>query len=223
MGRLAILAAIAAIFLALVGGPAAASPSGTYRYTVSHTSYGNIGTYTNTVSRQGDRTVVDTKIRVEVKALFVILYRFAADRTQVWRNGRMIYYRSESDDDGKRSTVEGRAEGDYFVVTSANGVVVAPGDVFPSNAWSMEITKARHMMASLTGKVSEGYMAEDRPDTLVIDGKPLRTRYFKVSLGYELWYDGRGIPVKFRYPMNGDTYDFTLQRQEPPVSARAAP
>ena len=220
IGRLAVAAAIV---LAFMSPPAVASPSGSYTYTVEHPTYGEIGTFTNLIRRRGDKVIVNTRIRIVARALFVPLYRFEADRTQVWRDGRLISYDSNTNDDGKTIILRGRAKADKFVINGPRGEAVVAGDVVPTNPWSMRFTKVRITMTTTTGRVRPASVVKRGSRWLYLGDEAIRSRYFKISGGQELWYDRRGVLVKFTHVLKGKVYVFTLQRPEGPYSAQADP
>src|SRR5579871_4172857 len=68
-------AAACVIGVALASAASAAPATQKFVYTVHHSRYGNIGTFTNTVLRDGDDTTVTTQIRIAVSILGVTLYR----------------------------------------------------------------------------------------------------------------------------------------------------
>ena len=49
-------------------------------------------------ARSGEDLMVENQIKVNV--LFITAFRFEADRTELWRNGRLMSYRSQSHDGG---------------------------------------------------------------------------------------------------------------------------
>src|SRR5262245_52187362 len=81
--------------------PAAAAPA-TYEYHVMHPTYGDIGSYTNYIERGADGVHVQTVARIAVKVLGVTLYRENADRTELWKNGRLVYFHAVTTKNGKR-------------------------------------------------------------------------------------------------------------------------
>ena len=91
MVRFAGVSAVAVLAGTLLGGPAWAGVE-TYLYAVEHPTYGNIGTYTNTVLRSGDNVQVKTKLHIAVKVLGVRLFHQDADRTEEWKDGRLVAF-----------------------------------------------------------------------------------------------------------------------------------
>ena len=69
-------------------------PAGIYHYGITHPSFGDIGVFTNVITRDGDRVIVATTLEVKVSLLFFVVHRVEAERTQIWRGGRLIGYES---------------------------------------------------------------------------------------------------------------------------------
>ena len=106
MARLAALAA-ALMIAASVGAPAhgATPPTGTYNYRIQHPQYGDVGTYTNRIIARDDGIRVETSVRISVKLAFVTVYRLDADRTEEWRDGRLVAYDSTTAKIGSSVTI----------------------------------------------------------------------------------------------------------------------
>ncbi len=87
-----------------------------------------------------------------------------------------------------------------------------PPDVFPTNPWSIQITRATSVMASENGELRNLWVIEGAKQRLVIMGEPLTARLFRVR-GYMeqlIWFEENVVPVKFIYSMGEDRVTFTL-------------
>lgn len=210
------LAGLAALILAVGSGlPAAAAltPAGTYAYRVDHPDHGEIGTYTNSIVRNGDAVSVDTKIRIAVKIAFVTVYRLEADRHEEWRDGRLVAYSSVTRRNGETAKIEGRAEGDKFVIQGPRGTVTAPADVWPANPWSSRIVEAGAVIGAMSGKLYPARVTEANQATITVEGRPLPVQHYAVVMNdpHELWYDAAGRLVKFTTEDDGEVITFTLK------------
>ena len=213
ISRLLAFAALAAMTLAVGGEARANVPYGTYKYAINHPIHGDIGTFTNTIRREGDDVVVDARLRVAVRFLFIVVYRLEADRREVWRGGRLAAYHSVTNDNGADVKVKGRAEGDRFIIEGSKGRIEAPAGVHPTNPWSIGITRAPAVMAAETGTLPRVTATGGEERTVKLDGREVKARRFKITgdMELELWYDRNDVAVKFTYASGGDTIVFTLQ------------
>src|SRR5881275_1386928 len=71
-------------FAATVGNSAAETPA-QFVYRVSHSTFGEIGSYVNTIQPTRDGVTVQTRVNFEVSMLGIRMYREDADRTEHWQ------------------------------------------------------------------------------------------------------------------------------------------
>lgn len=221
--RIPALAAALALASGLIAPGAAAerdfpvTPAGTYEYEVRHESLGKIGTYVNEISHEDGGIVVETEVDISAKILFVRVAREKAERRQFWKDGRLVSYKSVTRSGSKEAVTRGRAEGDRFILEGPRGRIEAPAGLFPINPWSMGIVRAPVLMGEKNGTLHPVKGVEERTETLTIDGRKVETRHFKL-IGHrdeEIWFDERGVAVKFSADYKGDAITFTLTNWEP--------
>lgn len=211
----AVLTALGLLCAATSAAPAAvlAPPSGTYAYRIHHPDHGEIGTYTNRITRRGDTVNVDTEIRIAVAIAFVTVYRLEADRHEQWRDGRLIAYSSVTAKNGKTTRVEGRAEADAFLVEGPKGRFVGPAGVWPANPWSPGIVAAEAIMGAGTGRIYEARVSDRGEETVEVNGRRIPARRYGIVTNepHELWFDALGRLVKFTSIEDGNVITLTLQ------------
>ncbi len=207
--------AATAAFLAGIAGAGAAIAAGAPTqlvYRVTHSIYGNIGTYINTVEPVGEDTMVLTRAHFEVSLLGVDVYREDAQRTERWQGNRLVAFHGVTDRGKGPTEVKGEARGDAFVITSPQGTVDAPATVHPANPWSSNFLDSHTMMRPDTGRVERVKVSAGEPTTVTIGGTPIAARKYDVDgkTRYTVWLDGRGVPVKFIVEDDSGTVTFTL-------------
>src|SRR4051812_30253664 len=111
-GRLALI--IAVVF------PGAARAA-TYTYEVNHAVYGVIGIYTRSSGEIDGGARAEAHLDIVVKVLGVTLRREASNQIATWRGQRLVSFQSQITTNGRKSTVNGVADGDRFVVTTPSG------------------------------------------------------------------------------------------------------
>lgn len=186
-----------------------------YEYRIKHPVFGDVGTYINTIKRNGTHTDVETQVRVLVTIVGNVVYRQDAERRERWQNGRLAAFRGVTETNGKRVEVHGRADGDSFVITAPQGIVVAPADVHPTNPWSPRILKAATMMAPATGRLLQGRVVRvTEEDVERRDGTRARLRRYEIETDKRqvVWFDDDGIARAFRIEESGAMIDFVLVR-----------
>jgi hypothetical protein len=214
-----------AILPATTAGVHGDVPEKVYTYSVQHPTHGDIGTYRNSIVDSGAQLVVRNEIRVQVKVLVVVVHEEASDSRETWRRGRLVSFSGVTQENGKKTAVTGEAEGSKFVVETPQGPKEAPASVYPSNPWSTAILKAKILLGTKSGNLYRVHTGAGEPRDVVVGGKTVPTEYFKVDgdARYELWFDERGIAVKFTEIDKNGVITFNLVEESvQPANASAA-
>ena len=102
------------LFVGLAPGSHAATPM-QLTYQVTHSTFGNIGTYINTIEPSaGGATTVQTRAHFEVKMLGVTLHREDAQRTERWQGNRLISFSGVTNKGSGATVLKGEARGNNF-------------------------------------------------------------------------------------------------------------
>lgn len=192
--------------------PAAAEAAAQFTYNVSHSRFGDIGTYSNTVEPTRDGITVLTRAHFEVKMLGVRMYREDAERTERWQGNRLVAFRGVTDKGQGPAEVKGEARGNNFVITSPEGTITAPSSVHPANPWSANFLHSSTMMRPDSGKLEQVRVGAGQETTVDIDGESVKAVKYEVdgTTKYTVWLDGRGVPVKFLVDDDTGRVTFTL-------------
>lgn len=159
------------------------------------------------------RLTVSVEIDLAVAFGPITVYRYTHRNTESWAGGRLVAIRTRTDDDGTSYEVDGRAEGDGFVVQGADGRVEAPADVIPTSYWHPETPARPRWLDTQRGRLLDVAVADrgavERPAP---GGGTIDARAYDVTgdLTMTLWYrtgeprwlgvafDGRGREVSYR-------------------------
>jgi hypothetical protein len=208
--------ASAGILTVLLAGPAAWSqevPVGTRLYGIHHEKHGDVGSHKVTFSRSGEDLMVQVENRIKVKVLFITAYRFEADRTELWRDGRLVSYRSETHDDGTDIEVSAEAQDGKLLIDGINGRVEAPGETFPSHPWNQDVLDRALIMDTKTGELKTVQVEAAGEDVIEAGGQSIAARKYVISgdMERELWYGPDGTWLQMRFEKDGSKITFTLQ------------
>ena len=200
--------------LVALPGPAAAQASRNMVYKVTHSTYGDIGTYSNLVQTSGDATTVTTTVHLAVKVLGVTMHREDDQRTEQWKNNRLVAFHGVTDKNGNTIVVNGRARDNEFVITTPSGTYAAPASVHPANPWSAASLQSTTMMQVDTGKVDPVKVVGGAETTVEVNGAKIPAREYEIDGGRRsrVWIDRQGVPVKFTVDDDSGQVSFTLQR-----------
>lgn len=207
-------AAAPVILVAAAGGPVHAASPMQLTYRVTHSVFGNIGTYSNTIEPAAGGTTVQTRAHFEVKMLGVKMYREDVQRTERWQGNRLVSFSGVTSKGNNSMVVRGEARGNSFLINSPQGTITAPASVHPANPWSSNFLASSTMMRPDDGKIEKVRVSGGQPTTVTLDGRPVRAQKYEVdgSNRYDVWLDNEGVPVKFAAVDDSGTVTFTLAR-----------
>ena len=216
-GFLVALVGACLVMPGLTGGVHGDVPEKVLTYAVHHSTHGKIGTYTNIIRDTGAEVSVRNEFRVQVKVLLVVAHREIGSSKETWKNGRLVSFESKTQENGEKSGVNGRANGEKFVIESPNGPREAPADVSPNNPWSKNILKAKVLLGTKSGSLYNVSASDGVKKDLKFAGQTVTTDYFLVDgdAKYELWFDERGIPLKFTEIDKKSVITFKLFEKQP--------
>lgn len=192
--------AVGAVLMpASTGGVHGDVPEKVYTYSIVHPTHGEIGTYTNRIVDSGAQIAVNNEIDVQVKVLLIVAHSEMSRSEEIWKDGRLISLSAETQENGKKSVVTGEADGSKFVVEAPDGQKEAPAGVFPNNPWSKAILKASILLGTKTGKLYKVHAGLKETREIELAGRKVATDYVHVEgdAQYDLWFDERGIAVRF--------------------------
>jgi uncharacterized protein DUF6134 len=215
-GRL-IAAVFCAVLAAVAGlGPAAAAGAQQQlTYKVTHSLFGEVGTYTNTIEPAGNDVKVETAAHLKVTVLGATLYSEDAQRTEVWQGNRLVAFHGRtSKDNNPPIEVNGTARDGHFVIYAPSGIETAPASIHPANPWSANFIGTQAMMRPDTGKVEQVHVLGGYQSTVTIDGVDVPARKYNIvgSTRYSVWLDEHNLPIQFRADDDSGRVTFTLTR-----------
>ena len=197
--------------------PAGAS-AGTTKlvYKVRHSRYGDLGTFTNTVQHSGDKTTVTSDAHYKVGALGVTFYRQDVSRVETWSGDRLVAFHGVTSVNGKAVELNGKADGDQFVLMTPEGTVKAPATVRVANPWSRISVQGDFMLTPDAGRLEKIKLSGMEDATVRVGAKTVHAKHFAVLRGegprrYEIWLDDADMPVQFAVVGPNETITFTLQ------------
>jgi hypothetical protein len=208
-------AASAALFLGALSAQAwAEAPPGTYRYKIERGG-SEIGRQTVVVGKDGDRTTVSDESVVKVKIAFITAYTFDHSRRETWQDGKLTALETRIDDNGTKSTLTAKADGDQLVIKGLAGDSTQPLGIMPTGYWNAATVKQTRLFHDETGKILNVTGAGGEAQTLDLGGgRKVEAKRWKLSGDddIELWYDSRDVLVKQRFDArDGSTIVYTIQ------------
>src|SRR5205085_657006 len=69
-------------------------------YRVSHSKYGNIGSFSNSIDKQGQTTTVTTNTNIKVKVIGITAFKQEAQRVEKWNGDKLVYFHAVTNING---------------------------------------------------------------------------------------------------------------------------
>ena len=181
-------------------------------YKAVHAKYGDIGTYSNTIAVKDGVTTVTNQVRLRVRILGITAHREEGDRTELWKDGRLIAFHGITAVNGDRFEVKGEAKGDVFAVTTPSGTADAPANVRLSNPWSDNFIGATTMMAVDSGRLQPVSIGKGEKAPVKLGDATVESLRFNIvsTPPYQVWLDGNRVPVMFNVDDESGIVTFTL-------------
>ena len=185
-----------------------------YVYRIEHASYGAVGTWINIVETNGNVTTITTEAHIRVAVLGVALFTQEIARTERRDASRLRYFHSVTTTDGQPSTVDGKADGAQFVITSPKGTVSAPGSIRPADPWSAGLPGIDTVFMPDTGKVLKVHATRGDTVSLILGGTPKKVQHHRIDTAdgsehYDIWVGADHVPEMFRVEDSEGTVTFT--------------
>ena len=206
--------AVAVSLGVILGAMPALAGQQVYVYSVTHPSYGQIGTFTYTVDRSPEVMRIDSHMRIAVELVGIVVYRQESNFTEIMRGDRLVSLESVTERGGQHLEVHGKAQDGQFVVNATSGSFTGPATIAPSDPWVLKHTGAGTLVYTSTGMIMNAQISGGEYETVSLNGATFSVRHFTVT-GYnrqDVWLDNEGIPIMFRSVEDGTPIDFVLQK-----------
>ena len=126
--------------------------------------------------REAGALHVEIDILLEVKLAFLTVFRYRHANREVWRDGRLAAIDTETDDDGERFWLRGRASEAGLVVEGSSGSFVAPADIMPTSYWNAETVTEDRLLDTQRGRLIDVQIAPAGAEIVVMDGRPVNAQ-----------------------------------------------
>lgn len=142
----------------------------------------------------GGRLAVETRIEVSVSVLGVVVFRYRHLGIESYEDGRLVRFKSETDDDGTRFRVDGEARPDGFAISTAKGMLMAPKDILVGSYWTPRVLERRVLIEPKRGRIKEQRVEGRERVTVPVEGTARAAMRYRVSgiINGTVTYDDSG-------------------------------
>jgi hypothetical protein len=155
-----------------------------------------IGEHRFTLTAQGDRRQLHSVAAFDVKFLGFSAYRYRLDVTEQWQGDCLTGLNATTDNDGKRSRVMARIEGDNrLLIAAPAGEQAVEGCLMTFAYWSPAMRKQSRLLDPQTGRLEAVNISVVGQETIPLRGQPTpatRVRIDGPKQPIDLWYSEQG-------------------------------
>jgi hypothetical protein len=175
----------------------------------------SIGTHRLTFRPDGAAVQVAVSIRFKVDLAFITVYRYEHDSQENWQDDKLVGLSTRTNDDGKKTEVRARADGDELKVEGSGGSFSMTLGTFPTSYWKRDIALQTLVLDTQDGVVTKVQSAAPVRETHPVLGIATPADRFSLSgeLPIDLWYTPRGEWIGLRFKSKGS--EITYARRTP--------
>ena len=159
-----------------------------------------IGKHIFTFNRDADKLFVKSNINFQIKKLGIVLYKYNAEGMEVFKDDKLIEFKSKTNSNGKNKFVNLKVEENNYNIegSSFNGVV--PITYMLGTWWNHSIVQAKAQISAVSGRIIHQKVKFLGKETIEINGKKYKTLHFNFlstdkklvkdkKLNIDIWYD----------------------------------
>jgi len=159
-----------------------------------------VGTHTFSFNRSGGKLSVKSEIKFEIKKLGIVVYRYFAEGTEIFEDGKLIKFNSTTNQNKKEKYVNMKLENDKYIIEGSSYNGDAPLDYILGTWWNHSIIKAKAQISAVSGRIIEQNVEFLGKEKININGKTYNTLHFnftssdkklakKKRLNTHVWYE----------------------------------
>lgn len=200
---------------ALVAPSQAQIPSGKVLEFEAFRNGSSIGAHRLSFRTEGSTVKVDVSIRLKVDLAFITVYRYEHDSQESWDGGKLVGLATRTNDDGKKTEVRAKADGDELKIEGSGGGFSLPLGTYPTSYWKREIAQQTLVLDTQDGVRTKVQSAAPVRETYPVLGKAVPADRYSLSgeLPIDLWYTPKGEWIGLRFTSKGS--EITYARRTP--------
>lgn len=155
-----------------------------------------IGTDIVDIERHNDTITVKIKTDLSVKVMFIEAYRYEHSCNEVWKNGQLVAFKSRTNDNGTKHSVEVKAANDKLSMDADGKHTELPRTAAPASVWNKQVIRQSEAFEPDTGKRLSMQVTDLGTETITVQGVTRQTHHYKIAdtltgeFARELWFDG---------------------------------
>lgn len=161
-----------------------------------------IGTHVYRFQRQGKRTNVEIRTKIDYRFLSLPIYSFRHESKESWVSNKLAGLISVTDDNGEAIRIEVTRKGDGLLVQKDLGHLMVEPGIIPASLWNASLVEKTRLLATVGGDVLTTHATFVGEEALTVKGRAVMTRHFRLNGGFnrDVWYDrSSNVLVRVRF------------------------
>ena len=152
-------------------------------YVFDITRDGNkIGVDTLDITKDGDTTTAKISTSIPVEVAFIEVYHFEHAATEVWKGGKFVSYKAQTNDHGTKYKVSSVASPDGKVDLTVNGEKQELSQLaVPATFWSNDFINATQVIDPDKGKVLAVQVQDLGDEPIDLNGQQVQAHHYQMT------------------------------------------
>ncbi|MEM6534092.1 MAG: DUF6134 family protein [Pseudomonadota bacterium] len=166
---------------------------------------------TFTRAADGALTVVND-VDLKVKIGPITAFRYTLDSTERWAGGQLVSMTGNTNNDGKKTSVDAEAVDGKLVVESSLFDGELPAETIPSSHWNILQAYSSQMLSAESGEVLPIEQVNLGVETIEAGGQQIEATHYRLlsDIDVDLWYDDQSRWVKLAFEARGQSIEYVL-------------
>jgi len=164
----------------------------------------NIGKHTFEFIKSTEDLSVVSEINFEIKKLGIVLYKYHAQGTEVYKDNKLVKFNSKTKQNGKEKFVNITLSNNEYNIDGSSNKSNAPLDYMVGTWWNHSIIEAKAQISAVSGRIIKQKVTFLGKEKININGKSYETLHFNFSstdkkldkgkkLNTDIWYDEKTL------------------------------
>ena len=189
---------IIALYLLPVTGSASAIDTYLFRVLLDDKP---VGSHRMDIRFNGDVTQVDIQASLDVKLLFLSVYRYQHVNTETWYQGCLQSIESTTDDNGELYQLKARRNAENLIVENGQEFQMLQGCVRSFAYWDPGLLQDDRLLNAQTGEYQPVEIKELGEESIIVSSRPTLARRLQLVTDedvIDLWYqqDNRWVALE---------------------------
>ena len=160
----------------------------------------HIGKHVFSFIKVDDKLEVESEINFEIKKLGVVFYRYHVKGTEIYKEGKLIKFNSQTNQNGKEKYVNMKLLNGEYIIDGSSYKGKAPADYLLGTWWNHALAESKAQISAVSGRIIKQKVTFIGKEIVKFGDKSYNALHFNFSstdekldkkkrLNTDVWYD----------------------------------